>query len=305
MIELCLSFIQHRSGHNIPPMLFTRIENILAVVNRVSLHKKTAKAIRSKKAYIEELLRSDKIKYITNNVLCKKLLDMLRYILDLNKSYCCQCNKPLDRMDVKECNGCHHLIYCSRACQKEDWSNGHNLACCKTYGYTSELVGQFHGRYEPEEVPENEREAAKLEELEINLTKIQLKLFLDNSETILSQASSLDIPLYDCIAVFDLHECPATVTIKNYIELYDDPELKRDFEDSRSKENITCIYRSCIYIPSVCGYLIMQRLFPHEWITDKNARLEQEKVQRKINILMEKQQWHGIVEIIEEEEGYL
>ena len=101
------------------------------------------------------------------------------------------------------------------------------------------------------------------------------------------------------------HECPATVTIKNYIELYDDPELKRDFEDSRSKENITCIYRSCTYISSVCDDLIMQRLFPHEWITAKNTRLEEEKEQHKINILMEKQQWHGIVEIIEEEEGYL
>ena len=281
LIEMCLNFIQHRSGHNIPPMLFTHIENILTVVYRVSLHQKTAKAIRCKKAYIEELLRSEKIKYITNNVLCKKLLDMVRYILDMNRSYCCRCNKPFGRTDVKECNGCHRLIYCSTACQKEDWSNGHKLTCCKTY--RSVPVGQFQGRFHPS-LPVDERAATKLEELEINITKMQLKLFLDNSETILSQASSLNIPLFDCLVYFDLREYPATVTIKNYND-ESQPGTKKVFEDSRSKENITCIYRSYIYISSVTGDLIMQRLFPHEWITAKNTRLEEEKERR---VLMEK-----------------
>jgi len=213
---------------------------------------------------------------------------MLRYFLDLNASYCCRCNKPLDRMDVKECNGCHRLIYCSRACQKEDWLNGHKLSCCT---YAIELVGQFQGRVQPEGVPSDVREVAKLEELEINITKIQLMLFLDHSDTILSQAGSLNIPLHDCVVHFDLHECPATVTVKNYNEEFHTPGLKKSFEDSRSKENITCIYRSCTYISSVRGDLIMQRLFPHEWITAKNTRLEEEKERRnKINILMENQQ---------------
>ena len=280
LIELCLSFIQRHARRSVP-LLFKYINNILAVVNRVSFHQKTAKAIRSKKTNIEELLRSEKNTEITNNVHCKKLIDMLRYILDLNASYCCRCNKPLDRMDVKECNGCHRLIYCSRACQREDWSNGHKLTCCKTY--TIDLVGQFQGRILPV-VPSNGREAAKLEELEMNITKIQLKLFLDNSETILNQASSLGIHLFDCIVYFDLREYPATVTIKNYNEDFR-PGMKKIFEYGRSKENITCIYRSYIYISSVTGDLIMQRLFPHEWMTAKNAKLEQEKERR---ILMEK-----------------
>lgn len=283
LIELCLSFIQYHSERNVP-LLFKHTENILIVVNKVSLHQKSAKAIRSKRSKLMDLLC---LAPNTNYAECNKLLEMARYILDTNRSYCCRCNKPLDKMDVNECNGCHRLIYCSRACQKEDWSNGHKLTCCKTY--TIELVGQFQGRVLPEEVPSDVREAAKLEELEMNITKIQLKLFLDNSETILNQASSLNIPLFDCVVKFDLRECPATVTVENFNEEFHTltPGLKKSFEHSRSKENITCIYCSH-YISSDDGDLIMQRLFPHEWIitATKNAKLEQEKERR---ILMEKQ----------------
>ena len=80
------------------------------------------------------------------------------------------------------------MTYCSRACQKEDWFNGHNVTCCKAYIY--EYAAQFQGRYIPEKVPENERAAAKSNEIEKNISMIQLKLFLDNAEDILSQAKA-------------------------------------------------------------------------------------------------------------------
>merc|ERR1711971_1516446 len=113
------------------------------------------------------------------------------------------------------------------------------------------------------------REAAKLKEMEINANMIQLKLFLDHSETILSQVMALDIPLHDCIVRFELTTCPIEVTILNYIN-NDDPELKRGFEDSRSKENIICIFNSFIYDGSLVEGQIptleVQRFFPHNWL---------------------------------------
>ena len=74
------------------------------------------------------------------------------------------------------------MTYCSRSCQKKDWSNGHKLTCCKAY--TVELVGQFQGRVLPEDAPSDEREAAKLEELEINIEEnmyLQQKVLIEIS----------------------------------------------------------------------------------------------------------------------------
>ena len=60
------------------------------------------------------------------------------------------------------------MTYCSKACQREDWLNGHNQTSNKEY--TDEQSGQFQGRLFPEALPESERAAAKLESLEINIT---------------------------------------------------------------------------------------------------------------------------------------
>ena len=101
---------------------------------------------------------------------------------------------------------------------------------------------------------QTERDAAKLEELEINITMIQLKLFLAHSETIRNRACELNIPLCDCVVSFDLRECPPLVEFHRV---------------SSSEGNITCVYISSFYngqindsdkIPCV----IMQRLFPAE-----------------------------------------
>ena len=113
--------------------------------------------------------------------------------------------------------------------------------------------------------------------LEINIMTIQLKLFLDHSETILRQASSLDIPLWDCVVEFDLRDCPFTIETKRYTIHYDSAELKKAFDGSRSKDNITCIYWSNVYngeldedrdIPT----LEMQRFFRHEWLSKKEKK---------------------------------
>jgi len=284
LIELCLTFIERfgslesfgkmKCGLN---SLFFSMKSILSNIYWIGFHKKTAKAIRNKRYSIEqELARLEQNVEITNNVNCKKVLDMVRAILYLNGSYCCRCNKALSKTEVSLCDGCGCMPYCSRACQKKDWLNGHNVTCCKTF--TNELAGRFQGRFQPMVIPIDGRAATKLKELEINLSSVQLKLFLDHSETILSQASSLGIPLYDCIVKFDLIKCPLVVTTHEYPEFYKTPSLKRGFEESRSKDNITCFFVSCIYNGSLVEGQIpnleMQRLFPHEWLSCPPKEIE-------------------------------
>ena len=249
---------------------FIDIESIFYKIHDISLHQKTAKAIRSKRDAIEEKLHQlDKKADIENNIKCRMLLDMMRSTLSVNGSYCCRCNRPLSKTEVMECNVCSIMTYCSRACQREDWLNGHSVTCNEVC--TNENFGRFQGRVQPTSVPKDERAATKLKELEKNLTMIQQKLFLDNSENILAQAKELNLPLYDCIVVFDLRTCPPTVKTVHY----SDSDDLEGFEKTRSKDNITCAYVSKMYISKGSyeyedmAVLGMQRLFPHEWLTNK------------------------------------
>ena len=184
---------------------------------------------------------------------------------------------------------------------------GHSVTCCKSF--TNETTGWFQGRVLPSTtenkkhhpvltydqdgqfhssvvqsvVPilENERAANKLIELEKNISTIQLKLFLDNAEYIMSQSSSLGIPLWDCVVLFDLRCCPTEVEVKKYTDHYT-PKAAKGFRKSRSKENITCIYNSCIFNGTYSAKddedkrqvynvpkLSMQRMFPHEWLLNR------------------------------------
>lgn len=204
-----------------------------------------------------------------------ELVGIVRSTLDIQATYCCRCNKELRRTGVKQCNGCGIMVYCSKACQKEDWlDGGHKLSCCKSFGwlpfqsfmtYTHETAGLFQGRIFPIAVHKSDRALAKLEDLEKNITTIQLKLFLDHSDTILTQAMGLGIPLYDCVVYFDLRECPPTVTTKSYTECFATPESMKGFEDSRSRENITCVYKSNVFYGEDESDLVgIQRFFPLE-----------------------------------------
>ena len=170
----------------------------------------------------------------------------------MNGPYCCWCNKSLSKTEVMECNGCHRMMYCSKSCQREDWLNGgHKILCSKPF--TEENSGQFQSKEWPSAVPEDERAAAKLEDLEKNMAMIQLKLFLESTETIIRQASSLDVPLHDCIVSFNLSECPPKV------------EVKRQTWNSQSKDNITCVFRTYLYNEGNVQKHSMQRLFPIEF----------------------------------------
>ena len=261
LIEMCFGFIKQFNTHisceenttgnsQCLLSLFRGIQNILKSIHDIALHQKTAKAIRSKKTVVmETLAQLEQNTDITNNPNCMKLLNMVRSILNINGSYCCRCNKQLTKTEVLKCNGCGSMVYCSRACQKEDWLNGHKLTCSKMC--SNDNIGMFQGRYWPAILPEDERDAAKLKDLEINMNMIQLKLFLDHSERILSQAKSLDIPLCDCIVVFDLRNCPLMVGIYEYTRkgslsgdycYFESVEEIEGFEASRSKDNITCAY---------------------------------------------------------------
>ena len=288
LIEMCLHFIERFGWHEFVASgpggddgskLLHYVGQIFGAVHNVSLHQKTQKAIRSKKCSIEqELTRLEQDKDITVNSNVKDLFGMVRSILNLNGSYCCRCNKSLDRANVKECNGCNKMAYCSKACQKEDWLSGHSQSCCKSY-YVLDWLNKklvcnesldnekFQGRIFPAAIPDDERYAAKLEELEKNLTMVQLKLFLDNSELILSQIKELGTPFCDCVVRFDLRYCPPMIFVTNDNEDCTVPETKKGGETSRSEENITCGY--------ICAFngesapksdLYMQRLFSHAWL---------------------------------------
>jgi len=210
------------------------------------------------------LVSFEQMDIITSYPKCKKALDMIKGILYLNGLYCCRCNKSLSRTEVMECNGCHRMAYCSRACQKEDWLNGHSLTCCCSP--TVKTIGQFQGRVLPEEVPSDERAAAKLQEIEINTNMIQLKLFLDNSEAILDQAKGLGIPLHDCIVAFDLSQCPPALKIEKHTAAFSSQDNIEGFEESRSKDNIMCVYQLDICIGKRKSFVAMQRHSPHEWL---------------------------------------
>jgi len=255
--------------------MFDVLDTALKTVHAVSLHQKSAKAIRHQRVSIEEMLVGLN-ENVNINPKCKELLDMVGSILSVNGSYCCRCSKSLSKTEVKQCNGCIHMAYCSKSCQREDWRNGHSITCSKSF--LDVETGRFQGRIWPEAVPDDQRAAAKLEELEKNLTMIQLKLFLDNSDTILSQASSLDLPLCDCVVTFDLSKCPPSISTSRYTKHCAIVGTSRkDFEGSRSEENITCVYIS-LFFPgeldedSDTPLLELQRLFPREWLSNRNNR---------------------------------
>ena len=264
LVEMCLSFIKRFGVDN---TLYGCIHGTFKCIYSINFHTKSAKAIRNKRHDIEKKLDST----IMNNADCKKLVEIVGCILGLNESHCCRCNKPLSKTEVLQCNGCSSMVYCSKACQKDDWVNCHSLTCNKSY--TLELAGQFQGRMLPMSTPDNKRDALKLKEIEINMNMIQLKLFLDNAETIQSQVEVLGIPLCDCVVRFDLRWCPPKIETKSYTEFYKTPEELMGFESSRSKENIRCVYLSSLYVgdSEEEGFIAMQRFFPHEWLTNKNV----------------------------------
>ena len=287
LIEMCLGFIERCGEHesfgddNDESSLYNIIGCIFQGINNVLLHQKTAKAIRSipvanVSLRVARMLLQCQIMLrektnINNNAKCYRLLNMVRSILKISGTYCCHCNKSLSKTEVKQCNGCGTVAYCSRTCQREDWINGHKLACCKSY--THENIGTFHGRNWPITAPDDERAGAKMKELEKNLNMVQLKLFLDNSDTILSQASSLNIPLYDCVIMFDLSQCPLAVEVVKYTDIYEKSEEKREFEESRSKKNITCTYCTDFYSGDSEDRVTVQRFFPHEWLKKQSKRI--------------------------------
>ena len=276
LIEMCLSLIDRFGGHESfgdVLSLFQYIGGILESVHNILFHQKTSKAIGQKTNNIEkELACLEKNAGISSNDKCKELLDMVRSVLYLNGAYCCRCNKSLGRNDIKRCNGCNRMTYCSIACQKEDWLSGHNLTCCKKH-YTGDQAGVFQGRCWPQTLPESEREAEKLKALEVNMTMIQLKVFLDHSDTIQSQARSLGIPLHDCVVHFDLRKFPLAVEVQRYSEFYKSQQERRCFEEGRSKENITCHYFSSIFNGKLESgrepLIAMQRIYPQKWLSNK------------------------------------
>ena len=114
LLEMCLNLVDHFGGHESfcdeDKSLYNHIESIFYIINDISLHQKTAKAIRSKKIVTEDKLvrladtitendiaANDMSTAIIYNDKCKDLLDMVRSILNLSGSYCCRCNKSLSK----------------------------------------------------------------------------------------------------------------------------------------------------------------------------------------------------------------
>ena len=280
LIEMVLGFIDRFGEMELP--IYDVIFNF---IHTVSLHKKSSKAISHRRSSIEK-----EVQRLKENTSCKKQFDMVKSILDLNGTYCCRCGESLDRMSTKECEDCNWMVYCSKACQKDDWFNGgHKLACnmrCK-----DATMGQFQGRYWPIET-QSTRTESMLEELAINVSKIQLKLFLDNADTILGQARSKGIPLGDCVVWFDTRACPTRVDTRVYSDEIlhgSSPSCLQGFEATRSEENITCLYCSSLFNGEVDedGHepnITMQKLYPHKWLLDFSTG--NSKAQDLMNLLM-------------------
>ena len=136
LIDMCLGFIG-RFGIGSAVLLnfdlLERIEQVFKLIYEISLHQKTAKAIKHQRVKIEEkLVRLQQNTDITKPQ-SKRVLGMLRSVLDISGRFCYQCNKSLTKTEVMECNGCHRVTYCSRECQREDWLNGHSVTCCTSY----------------------------------------------------------------------------------------------------------------------------------------------------------------------------
>ena len=286
IIEMCLHFIERFGGVQSFMEDFS-VKKILMSVHMILLHEKAAKAIRSKRnRFLLLRLTLTTIIPAYNIDNCKELIEMIRSILFLHGTYCCRCNKSLSRKEIKWCDGCNHMTYCSKACQKNDWFNdGHNLSCNVKYSY--ELAGLFQGNlcnFQGSLLPnENERYAAKLEKLETNITMIQLNLFRHYSSFILSQSTSPDIHLCDCVVIFDLRDCPPTVKIEGYPEFYFGEEIIA-FEGSRSKDNITCVYYSHFFNGDRGVELIqMQRIFPSWWLGMEESNDINEQLQGIFN----------------------
>ena len=270
LIEMCLSFIER--SRELEQQTLPIIWNIFQLVFHISLQRKTAKAITYRRDKIEgQLKRIRNIRYVANNTKCKELLDMISSILGMSGAYCCRCNKLLGRKERKQCGGCNRMTYCTVACQKEDWLNGgHASSCGKEYTGEQQLC-QYQGRTQPRAAPETDREAMKVKELEINVTMIQLKLLLDQSKSILGQARSMNVSLYDAVVIFDLRSYPRTVEVKKYADFYSSIGRGNWLDDSQSKDNITCIYLSNWFEGGLDNHanvpcLVMQRLFPHKWL---------------------------------------
>ena len=298
LIELCFTLVKC-SGCAVGPTTktFRKVYLIFSNIIAIGIHQKSAKAIRSKRRQImEAVVCFEQYRDATNIYKCSTLLGFVKCTFDLNGRFCCHCNKSLGKTDAKVCNGCSCMMYCSRECQRQDWLNGHSLTCGMTY--TKEIVGRFQGLVKPTAVPASERAARKLKELQLNMSMIQLKLLLDHSETILSQAKELNIPLCDCVVRFDLCILPPFVSVKKYTDQFD-AETSKCFEKTRSNENITCIYISRAYMDEEVddeaedenkseaytkseayhdrevGYstnFVTQRLFPHERLTKKKKK---------------------------------
>ena len=275
LIEMCLNLIERFLGKSDDGKIFKRIRFILSSVHLVSFHEKCAKAIRYKRIEVEEKLSQlQQNTNIATNANCRKLLGMVSIILDLNGAHCCRCNKPLDRKDVKRCNGCNRVTYCSKACQREDWINGgHILSCNKSC-----TEGQFQGRVWMTAKVQSERDAVKLEAIEQNVSMIQLKLFLDSSQTILTQASALGLPLNECVVSFNLRVCPPVVEVKRFTEVHLGIKEKKLYHFNKDQSNfVTCVYCSNIFQGELdedgkIPLHFMQKLFPCEWLSQNEVK---------------------------------
>lgn len=116
------------------------------------------------------------------------------------------------------------------------------------------------------------RVGKKLADLLTNLTMIQLKLFLDNSDdhkpSKLVRSSFVRLCGSIC-----LQKCPHTITVTKYTEYYGSSAVQLNgYECSRSRENIACVYNACLYngdsgeVEGKVTKLVTQRLFPHVWL---------------------------------------
>ena len=193
LIQLCLDlttkFLQDKGA-------ISFLECILKHCYRVSLHKKSARAIGELRAYIVEELACCNCEASGSNKDVNLVTQMIQCITDLNTILCPQCDEQIARSNIYLCNGCKRTAYCSNECQAKAWHGSWHEHMCKM-GKTT-LTQK------------------SAEDLKTNMYMAQKSILLRHKDTILAQLSSLETELRDSLVLFDLRQCPPVIDVRSH-----------------------------------------------------------------------------------------
>ena len=273
LLDLCVEMIARFGG--VKDGIVCWITSILRNIYLLSFHRKTSKAIGDKRGHlIEEFERLKENKQVTNSdcTECNRALSIIQSILDITSTNCVVCNKETERKDMKKCAACKSACYCSEECQRKDWhSGGHDCDC-------NNIIDGYHQVLLPELRGNNERETAKLKDLDRNIMMAQNSLFLEHADAIREQLAAKEAPSSEYIVHFNVSQCPLAVMVISYTEFFVSCNLKKWFEEKiqSDDENILCIFQSAFFNGNsnwLGQSFVVYNFFPREWLSTQASSI--------------------------------